>query len=99
MSARFPMASAPTLPGVSSAGSGGHAPPWPGPRPRLSQQLTAAALRDALDPQWQPERAAATLNRQAAGNDVALRTALGRLQRRSLERSTPVARRAAQALR
>jgi hypothetical protein len=52
-----------------------------------------------MEPDWKPEAAASVLARLAAGHDDALRRALARIQHRSLERSTPVAERAASALR
>jgi hypothetical protein len=52
-----------------------------------------------MEPGWKPEAAASVLSRLAAGHDDALRRALARIQLRSLDRSTPVAQRAASALR
>lgn len=91
-SGSFPLRRAPNAP------DGGWPRGW-GPRLRLSEQLTANALVDAMDPRWQVSPAARRLVRRAGGNGVALRTALGRIQLRSLERPTPTAVRAARALR
>jgi hypothetical protein len=52
-----------------------------------------------MEPDWKPEAAANVLARLAAGHEDALRRALARIQLRSLERSTPLAERAASALR
>ena len=83
----------------SSSDEAGSGPIWPDPRPRLSEHLARRALVEAMDPRWEARPAAAALSRHAAGNQTALRRALGRIQRRSLERPTPVGARAAQALR
>lgn len=68
-------------------------------RPELGDQLVARALLGAMDPHWEVHRAAGSLLGLAAGDEFALRRALARIQRRSLERATPVAERAAWALR
>jgi hypothetical protein len=72
--------------------------PWR-PRPGLTDQLAAGALLHALEPDWTPGAAAAALALRADGDQFALRRALARIQLRSLERTTPVAERAASALR
>jgi hypothetical protein len=65
----------------------------------LTDLLAARALLGAMEPDWKPEAAACVLARLAAGHDDALRRALAQIQLRSLEGSTPVAERAASALR
>jgi hypothetical protein len=80
-----------------------HPAPWQeqtrGPRPGLSDLLAAQALLQAMEPGWRAQASAASLARLAAGEETALRRALARIQLRNLERVTPVAERAAQALR
>ncbi|MGH9034135.1 MAG: hypothetical protein ACRD0O_00095 [Acidimicrobiia bacterium] len=70
-----------------------------GPRPGLPDLLAAQALLEALEPGWEAHASARSLAGVAAGNHAALRRALARIQMRSLDGSTPVAERAAQALR
>jgi hypothetical protein len=85
--------------GPTGSGAFPAAPPsWP-PIPGLTELLAARALLGAMEPDWKPEAAAGVLAELAAGHDDALRRALARIQLRSLERSTPVAERAASALR
>ena len=73
-------------------------PSYP-PNSGLTDLLAARALLGAMEPGWNPEAAATVLAQLAAGHDDALRRALARIQLHSLERSTPVADRAASALR
>jgi hypothetical protein len=73
-------------------------PSYP-PKAGLTDLLAARALLGAMEPGWNPEAAATVLAQLAAGHDDALRRALARIQLRSLEGSTPVADRAASALR
>jgi hypothetical protein len=68
-------------------------------RPGLSDELAARALLTALEPAWDLTAAAQDLFGLADRNDFALRVALGQIQLRNLERTTPVVERAIQALR
>ena len=69
------------------------------PRPGLGDLLAAQALLQAMEPGWEAQTAARFLAGIAAGDQPALHRALARIQLRSLERATPIAERAAQALR
>jgi len=77
---------------------------WPEHHPRgaragLSDLLASQALLRAMELGWEAQASARSLAELAAGDQVALHRALARIQRRCLDRSTPVAERAALTLR
>ena len=95
---RIPIAS-----GRVPTDSTGPATAWPehtpSPRPGLSDLLASKALLRAMELGWEAHASARSLAELAAGDQAALQRALARIQRRCLDRSTPVAERAALTLR
>jgi predicted DNA-binding transcriptional regulator YafY len=83
---------------MQSAGRRSLQPLEPDPVTR-SPYLAAQALLQAMEPGWEPQAAASALACLAAGDEASLRRALARIQLRSLDRVSPVAERAARALR
>ena len=65
----------------------------------LSDLLAARALLQAMAPGWDAPSSARSLAGMASGDQKALHRALARIQLNSLDRPTPIAERAAQALR
>jgi hypothetical protein len=64
-----------------------------------ARTVAARALLQALDTGWQPDSSAAALTQAAGGCRPVIECALAQIQLRSTDRTSPVARRATEALR